>query len=47
MHNFFSSVKNVTIFSYGLKLIDSTGFMTSSLSNLVNNHPGGIHKACM
>ena len=31
-----------TIYSK-LKFIDSAGFMTNSLSNLVNNHAEGIH----
>ena len=30
--------------SYRLQFIDSERFMTSSLSNLVNNHAEGIHK---
>ena len=30
--------------SYGLKFIISARFMESSLSNLVNNLPEGIHK---
>ena len=30
--------------SYILQFIDSTGFMASSLSHLVNNFSEGIHK---
>ena len=37
--------KNVMIISYRKKCIDSTRFMASSLSNLVDNLAEGIHKA--
>ena len=30
--------------SYILQFIDSARFMASSLSNLVNNHSGGMHR---
>ena len=36
--------KNVMIISYRIKCIDSTRFMASSLSNLVDNLAEGIHK---
>ena len=36
--------ESVTTISYKIKVIDSAKFMTSSLSNLVDNLAKGIHK---
>ena len=36
--------KALKLISYKIKFIDSTRFMASSLSNLVDNLPEGIHK---
>ena len=35
---------NIVTISYQIKFIDSTRFMASSSSNLVDNIAGGIHK---
>ena len=36
--------ESVVTISYGIKFIDSTRFMATSLSNLVDNITEGIHK---
>ena len=35
---------NIVTISYQIKFIDSTRFMASSSSNIVDNIAGGIHK---